>query len=68
MKYRSHLIVLILLPTLSFSQSNKLLKGILVDKGDSPIMGCNVFIKGTTVGAVTDLCGEFELNAERPAI
>lgn len=43
------------------SQNVKTIKGIVVNKGYSPIIACNAVIKGSTIGTVTDVCGEFSL-------
>ncbi len=37
------------------------IKGITIDKKRNPILACNVIIKGTTIGTVTDTCGTFKL-------
>lgn len=42
-------------------QDASTLKGIVIAKGGDPLVGCNVLIKGTTIGTVTDLCGEFSI-------
>jgi len=54
----------ILLTLLTFStrgQGIATVKGIVVDKGGDPLVGCNVMIKGTSTGVVTDICGEFSI-------
>ncbi|MGK7391077.1 MAG: carboxypeptidase-like regulatory domain-containing protein [Candidatus Cyclobacteriaceae bacterium M2_1C_046] len=53
--------VLVLTPFISYGQENELLTGIATDKKGNPISGCNVMIKGTTIGTVTDSCGQFSL-------
>lgn len=42
-----------------------IIKGIAVDKKGNPVLACNVIIKGTTVGTVTDTCGIFKLPFEQ---
>jgi len=42
-------------------QETSTLKGIVIDNGGDPLVGCNVVIKGTTTGTVTDICGEFSI-------
>ncbi len=42
-------------------QGIRTIKGIVVDKGGDPLVGCNVMIKGTLTGTVTDVCGEFSI-------
>ena len=44
----------------SFSQNA--IKGVVCDKGNEPIIGASVMVKGTTNGTITDLNGEFTLN------
>jgi len=44
------------------------IKGITLDKGSDPILGCNVMLKGTTNGTVTDACGEFQLITDQKEV
>ena len=37
-------------------------KGTIVDAKGEPLIGVNVLVKGTTIGVITDLDGNFELN------
>ncbi len=57
----SRTIFLILLTFTTQAQEALTLKGIVVEKGGDPLIGCNVVIKGTTIGAVTDICGGFSI-------
>lgn len=41
--------------------------GKVVDSANEPIIGANVIVKGTTNGVITDLEGNFALDAERNA-
>lgn len=41
-------------------------KGIVTDQTGESLPGVNVFIKGTAIGAITDLEGNFTLNAPSP--
>ncbi|MFN8844954.1 MAG: carboxypeptidase-like regulatory domain-containing protein [Chryseotalea sp.] len=61
---RNIILLIIFLSSISFSifGQTRTIKGIAIDKGGNPILGCNVFIKGTTTGTITDPCGEFELR------
>ena len=43
------------------AQSQKV-KGIVKDTSGEPLIGVNVLLKGSTVGAITDLDGAFDLN------
>jgi len=41
-------------------------KGKVVDNSDgSPVVGCSVMIKSTTTGTITDINGDFAINAEK---
>lgn len=42
----------------------KVIKGHVVDKNGEPIIGANIRVKGTTVGTITDIDGNFTLNVE----
>ena len=42
----------------------KVIKGNVVDKSGEPIIGANIRVKGTTVGTITDIDGNFTLNVE----
>lgn len=44
-------------------QQTNTIKGTVVDERGEPLIGVNVFVKGSTVGAITDLDGNFSLNA-----
>lgn len=57
---------LMLFSFLSMAQ-NGTIKGKIVDaKSTEPIIGANVVIEGTTVGAASDLDGQFQINNVRP--
>jgi hypothetical protein len=64
-------LVLIILSTIfstciTYGQDPKAIKGIAVDKSNSPIPYCTVSVKGTKVSATTDKCGKFELPIVQP--
>ena len=44
------------------TQQNKAVKGTVVDETGEPIIGANVKVAGTTIGAITDLDGNFSLT------
>ncbi len=48
-------------------KSGKQIKGNVTDKNGEPIIGANIFVKGTTIGTVTDLNGQFSLNVPNNA-
>ncbi|MBC5645741.1 TonB-dependent receptor [Parabacteroides sp. BX2] len=43
-------------------QSGKLVKGAVADENGLSVIGANVFIKGTTIGTITDMEGNFSLE------
>ena len=45
------------------TQQSKRVKGTVVDKNGEPIIGANVVVKGTTNGTITDIDGNFTLEA-----
>ena len=45
----------------------KVIKGNVVDKNGEPIIGANIRVKGTTVGTITDIDGNFILNVDNNA-
>ena len=46
-------------------QTGLTLKGVVKDVKNEPLIGVNVLIKGTTIGAITDLDGAFTLNVKK---
>ncbi|MDR0546517.1 MAG: carboxypeptidase-like regulatory domain-containing protein, partial [Dysgonamonadaceae bacterium] len=50
--------------TLLFAQQQGAIKGIVTDDKQEPLIGVSVAVKGTTRGTVTDLDGNFELQAK----
>ncbi|PTN07724.1 TonB-dependent receptor [Mangrovibacterium marinum] len=48
-------------------QATRAIKGKVVDNGGVPVPGVSVFIKGTTIGTVTDADGNYTINAGRGA-
>ncbi|MDY5639053.1 MAG: carboxypeptidase-like regulatory domain-containing protein, partial [Parabacteroides sp.] len=45
----------------AFAQQ-KLLKGTVVDSNGEPLIGVNVSVKGTTIGIITDMDGNYALE------
>lgn len=58
---------LLFIPISIFAQ-NYQLKGTVYDTQNMPLIGANVLVKGTTVGTVTDLDGNFSLDVTPKAI
>jgi TonB-linked SusC/RagA family outer membrane protein len=58
------LLVFMLLTPLSLMAQNRVIKGVVKDsKSNDPLIGCSVAVKGTSTGTLTDLNGEFTINA-----
>ena len=53
---------------LSINQDGRTVSGNVVDETGLPVIGCNVKVKGTTIGAITDLDGNFTLSVSSGAI
>lgn len=45
-----------------FSDGDTIIKGRIVSSDSQPVIGGSVLIKGTNIGAVTDMDGKFELT------
>lgn len=54
--------MLVLLPALVFAQQGAIIKGVVTDDLDQPLVGANVFVVGTTHGAATDVDGLFSIE------
>ena len=55
--------MLMLLPAIASAQLHSI-SGTVSDEQGIPIIGASVVIKGTTQGAMTDMDGKFQLEAE----
>ncbi len=56
------LMVSIMLPSMLYAQTTRTLSGVVVSAADNnPIPGINVVVKGTTVGAITDIDGKYNV-------
>lgn len=54
-----------LITALALPAMAKEIKGVVVDKKtNAPLAGANVFIRGTTLGAATDINGRFSFSYE----
>lgn len=54
--------ILFSLPLTVLAQGTKTIKGTVVDQNNEPIIGATVVVKGSTIGAATDLDGNYVLN------
>ncbi|MEM9389903.1 MAG: SusC/RagA family TonB-linked outer membrane protein [Bacteroidota bacterium] len=57
------LFVLLFILNTTYSQVNRALEGNVTDKKGEPLVGVSVLIEGTTSGTVTDIDGNFSLEA-----
>lgn len=51
----------------TINQQSKRVKGTIVDATGMPVIGANVVVKGTTNGTITDMDGNFSLEADNNA-
>ncbi|MCR5002954.1 MAG: TonB-dependent receptor [Bacteroidales bacterium] len=54
--------LLLVTPLLAFAQKTITVTGTVSDDTNEPVIGANVFIKGSTVGASTDLDGKYTIK------
>ncbi|MDR0232003.1 MAG: SusC/RagA family TonB-linked outer membrane protein [Dysgonamonadaceae bacterium] len=60
---RAYTLIICVLISLSVSaQNSKSVSGTVVDVSGEPTIGASVVVKGTTIGTVTDLDGNFQLS------
>lgn len=68
-KKLSFLLLFSILTTIAFAQSMRTVKGVVRDKGDqSPMVGVNVLVKGTTHGTSTDVDGNYQIEVGNNAV
>src|ERR1700744_644658 len=60
------LIFLFMFPAFTFAQGNKI-QGKVEDETNLPLPGVTVMVKGTNYGVVTDVNGNFSINADKGA-
>ena len=65
-RYMSAIYLLLMIPLGVFAQQITV-SGNVTDTQGEPLIGVNVTVKGTTIGTVTDLDGNFSLQAEKNA-
>ena len=64
---KSNLLLLLLLPSLIFSQIDGTINGYIFDsQSQLPLFGANVVIEGTEKGAISDENGFFEISEIKP--
>ncbi|NLE02350.1 MAG: TonB-dependent receptor plug domain-containing protein, partial [Fibrobacter sp.] len=50
--------------TISRQNTQRMIRGLVTDETDSPVVGATVIVKGTMINAVTDINGEYNIVAE----
>ena len=56
------LFLLVNICCLTVFAQDKAISGVVTDETGEPVIGANVTVKGTTIGAMTDIDGKFSLN------
>ncbi len=60
-------VAIFMLPQLLFSLwsfgQTSMIRGTVTDENGAPLVGVNVVIQGTTIGAITDVNGEYQIEA-----
>lgn len=59
---RISLLLFVFLVTVSMAIGQRSVTGTVTDQSGEPLIGANVLAKGTTVGVITDLSGEFTIS------
>ena len=59
--------LLALILTISVYAQDVAVKGVVVDETDSPLIGATIQVKGTSTGGITDIDGNFSVNAKKGA-
>ncbi|HUX59350.1 MAG TPA: SusC/RagA family TonB-linked outer membrane protein [Bacteroidales bacterium] len=62
------MMIFIMLPiTQSFAQQGKTINGIVSDDNNAPVPGATIVLKGTAVGAITNMDGSYSINVSSAA-
>ena len=56
------LLAILLFSPLGLFAQTMVVNGVVVDEMGEPVIGANAFVKGTTIGAITDIDGNFSLT------
>lgn len=62
------LTILYIAPVLSFAQNKVTVSGMVTDEDNQAVIGCNVIVKGATIGAITDLNGHYSITVPSDAL
>ncbi|WP_455590708.1 TonB-dependent receptor [Bacteroides sp.] len=52
----------------AYQQQTRKVTGVVIDANDEPIIGANILVKGTTNGSITDINGNFSIEADSKSI
>ncbi|MBN2167313.1 MAG: von Willebrand factor type A domain-containing protein [Marinilabiliaceae bacterium] len=55
-------VLVIIMSGVTYSQSVRVISGIVIDENNNPLYGVNVYIKGNNNGCITDTYGSFSLK------
>jgi len=58
-KYWLSLLLLLLVPGVMFAQSGKIRGSVVDSKTKEPLIGANIIVEGTSMGAATDVDGAY---------
>ncbi|CAK7084595.1 MAG: TonB-dependent receptor SusC [Parabacteroides sp.] len=61
----NHIIIYKRNGTNEVNQRGRRISGIIKDEFGEPVVGANIFVKGTTIGTTTDIDGKFNLEVEK---
>ena len=64
---RGFITLLALIMSISLYAQN-MVKGTVVDETDIPLIGATIMVKGNTGGTITDIDGNFSINAKKGAV
>ena len=59
------LLILAITTNMIYAQNTDIISGRVSSSIGEPMIGASVMVKGTTNGTITDLDGNFKVNAER---
>ena len=64
MKKRKLLLIVLLLAFATTSWSQVVVSGVVTDEEKASLPGVSIIIKGTTIGVVTDIDGNYKLDVQ----
>jgi len=59
--------MMLFFPLLLLAQEGRIITGTVTDEGNEPLIGANIFVKGTSIGTTSDFDGNFELEIPEEA-